>query len=77
VVRSEKVALYEQVDDEGSIVGHELFLVKILQEGEVFGIMMPERESYPSTENFGITAWSVGRDRDRAILKYAELVTSL
>lgn len=77
IVRSDNVALYEQIDNQGILAGHELFKIKVMPAGDVFGTMMPEREIMPKDADFGVTAWSVGISPARAILKYAELVTIL
>jgi hypothetical protein len=47
-----EVCLYKRSD--GPL---EVFLVKVVPEGEMFGKMYPEREVYPSNEDFGHSAW--------------------
>lgn len=79
IVRSDNVALYEQVadiDGELKVIGHELFKIKVMKEGLVFGDWMPEREVMPKNEDFGVSAWSILGDQDAAIAKYANLVTT-
>ena len=36
---------------------HEVFIAQIQEAGEVFGVMYPKREKYPSNEDFGRSAW--------------------
>lgn len=36
---------------------HEVFIVQVTPEGEMFGRLYPERETYPCNEDFGKTAW--------------------
>lgn len=37
---------------------YELIRIKQLPAGEIFGKQLPEREAYPSSENFGVSAWA-------------------
>jgi len=73
VKRNKRIALYEQKTKDGILAGHELFLIRIAKEGEIFGTFYEEREVYPSTTDFGNSAWSVGVNREYAEKKYREL----
>ena len=71
--REEKKAIYSQHDEYGKLIGHEIFFVQITKESEAFGTVFPERERYPTDNDFGVTAWSVGRDLGKAMQKYNAL----
>lgn len=72
--RTDKKAIYRQTDVEtGILIGHEIFYIKISKEWEVAGNIIPESEAYPGDNQFGVTAWSVGRDIERATKKYNSL----
>lgn len=71
--RTNEKAIYSQHDENGKLIGHEIFLIQIAKENEAFGTVFPERERYPNDNDFGVTAWSVGRDLDVAMTKYANL----
>jgi hypothetical protein len=38
---------------------HEVFVIKVYAKGELYGRSYPERESKPSDNSFGKTAWSI------------------
>jgi len=73
IIRDENKALYDQRDDRGVLYGHELFRIQIVKEKEVFGKLVEAHEKFPADKDFGITAWSVGINRDEAICKYHKL----
>lgn len=73
IERTEHKALYEQRDKKGILHGHELFKVKIVKAGIMFGKEITPYEKFPSNSDFGITAWSVGINVDEAIRKYHKL----
>ena len=51
---------------------YEIFKIKITPKNEVFGKTYPERESYPSNEDFGKIAWTF-----RTLKKAKELYDNL
>lgn len=79
IERSDRAALYEQYINEKKIA-FEVFLIK-RSKGYTFpnGVTTPPAEVYPSDNDFGKTAWSVGifKDEalsfDKAFLKFREL----
>ena len=73
VKRNRRIALYEQRTKDGILAGHELFIIKVSKEAEIFGKSYPEREVYPSTTEFGNSAWSVCINREYAENKYRKL----
>lgn len=73
ICRTDKYALYEQIDRDGLIAGHEMGLLKQAKAKLVFDKEMPDREVFFSNEDFGVTAWSVGMDRDLAIEKFSTI----
>lgn len=73
IERNDFKAIYSQHLDCGKLVGHEVFRIKIGKEAEVFGKTIPLREKFPSDNDFGVSAWSVGCDLARAMARYDEL----
>lgn len=73
IKRTETKAMYEQRTKDGLLISHEVFKVKVIKEGEVFGTVQPEHEKFPSNEDFGVTAWSV-KNRELAEIKYENIV---
>lgn len=73
IIRDENKALYDQRDDRDVLHGHEIFKIQKVKEKEVFGKLVEAHEKFPSDRDFGITAWSVGIDRNVAICKYEKL----
>jgi hypothetical protein len=70
------VALYEMLQGE-ELIGFEVIVIRVYGAGERFGKWYPLREGYPSKESWGTTGFSyLGRDREGAERRYAELVTS-
>lgn len=70
--RTDKVAIYEQKHPEAGVVSYEVFKIRIAKESVMFGVTVPEKESFPSDEAFGVTAWSI-RDKERAFKRFKEL----
>lgn len=75
--RNNVVALYEQIDKEVGLVGHEVFEVIVLPEKEMFGKYVPEREKFPVDNDFGVTAFSVGKDLDVALSRFDKLTKEI
>lgn len=66
IKRNDKKALYSvTMGDEGPIVGYEVWNIVVRPAEEAFGKSYPDRESPPSNEDFGSTAWSFS-SRERA-----------
>lgn len=55
---------------------YEVFRVRVRKEAEVFGKLLPEREVYPSTEDFGKIAWCTTTEK-RALTIFNELVEGI
>ena len=72
VIRSEKVACYEQRYSE-NVKYYEIFIIKVKHEQNLFGRFYKERELFPADSDFGKSAWSF-RNLDDAIKKFRELV---
>jgi len=62
--RTEKAAIYETGRGD-----FEVMKIKVSKAAEVFGKEYPEREVYPSNEDFGHTAWYY-MDKERAYAMY-------
>ena|ERR1700723_3931814 len=72
--RTDEKAIYSQhYIDGGQLIGHEIFYIKIQKEGEFKGIHFEEKEHFPNDNDFGVIAWSVGKDLERAMKKYDNL----
>jgi len=52
---------------------YEVFNIHVIPPGEIFGKYYPERESYPSTEEFGVRAWCT-KNKERAEEIYNNIV---
>lgn len=72
IERTSNKAIYSQ-GFEGKIIGHEVFKIEVVKETVLFGKAIPEREKFPSDNDFGVTAWSCGMDLDKAMQRYNEL----
>jgi len=71
VDRNKRAAIYQ------SNQGHfEVFEIVIAPEGELYGKVYPERETYPGNEKFGNNAWCIS-DEARALKKFKELKKAL
>lgn len=66
--RDGNVCIYQRSDRP-----YEVFIVQMAKEGEIMGKMYPERETYPSNEDFGKTAWCFG-DAEAAKSKFKEMI---
>jgi hypothetical protein len=66
--RDKTHAVYKHFGSHGQFIGWEAILIKVSPTGRVFGKDYPEREVYPSNEDFGRYALSVGAQYD---LQYA------
>lgn len=74
VERTEEKAIYSQrITETGTLVGHEVFYINKYPEREIMGNVIAAHEGLPGDNQFGVTAWSVGRDLDRAMRRYADL----
>jgi anti-sigma28 factor (negative regulator of flagellin synthesis) len=71
--RTDKVAVYQRCNN-GKILDHEVFRIKILPKGtQIFKtITEDDQEKYPGASQFGLNAWST-KDKDRAMQIYKEL----
>lgn len=71
-----KAALVERTDDKAIYLRsdgvYEVFIIKVQEEGYVFDTYYMEREVYPSSEDFGNTAWTY-RNLHSAMNKYKTL----
>lgn len=76
VKRSGNVCIYERIKKNGVHDGHEVFVVKVVEEGSPMpgGTFVTETyESYPRTNSFGKTAWHI-RPLKAAEVKFQELL---
>lgn len=73
IERNDFKAIYSQHLVCGKVIGHEVFKIQIGKESELFGKLIPEREKFPSDNDFGVTAWSVGVDLNKALSRYNQL----
>ncbi len=62
IKRGDRAAIYSQIisDEEirGNFEAFEVFKIKIGKAKVVFGVELPEKEKFPSDEDFGKWAWS-------------------
>jgi hypothetical protein len=62
IERGEKAVIYSQKPSDPEIIGSheyfEVFRIKISPAKTVFGVELPEKEKFPSDEDFGKWAWS-------------------
>jgi hypothetical protein len=73
--RGEKAAIYEQIFEDlgdSTVVGYEVFKIRIGKSKVVFGVELPEKEKFPSDEDFGKWAWSY-REINKAMEKYDQI----
>lgn len=76
IKRQGKVALYELYGANEMLYGFEVIVVKIRKAEHSFGKDYPEREVYPSNEDWGSFAWSYGRnDREMAERTFVRLLS--
>lgn len=73
LARTENTAIYERSRD-GKVKDYEVFRIKILPKGtQVFKIITEDdQEKYPSTGQFGLSAWSF-RNKGGAFARYEQL----
>lgn len=58
--RSDTVAVYKQFDTAGGdLVAYELFKIPVRKAETIKGVYYPLREVFPSSSNWGISAWSL------------------
>jgi hypothetical protein len=72
VNRNDVYAIYAQFYN-GVLIGHEVFKINKYEEREIPGVKIPAHEAMPGDNQFGVTAWSTGKDYNRALDKYNEL----
>ena len=74
IERTESKAIYSQHTKDGELVGYEVFKIRIGKQAVMpNGVEIPERELFPKENDFGITAFAIGCDYDRAIKRYNAL----
>lgn len=61
--REGNVALFEQAKG-GAVVSYEVVIVRVKPASSIQGRIIPEREAYPSNEEWGTFAWTVVRLED-------------
>ena len=64
VWRDKTHAVYQHFGAHGKFIGWEAILIKVAPARRIFGKDYPEREVYPSNEDFGRYAVSLGAERD-------------
>jgi hypothetical protein len=67
IERTRQKAIYLRSDDI-----YEVFKIKIHPPAELYGRSYPEREAYPSNEDFGKTAWTY-TSLEKARKKYKKI----
>jgi hypothetical protein len=73
IMRTDNKAMYQQTTKTGMLAGFEVFKIVVLPAEKVFNREYPQREKYPSTSDFGVTAWSTGIHLENAIKRYNSL----
>lgn len=68
IMNDGSVYVYKRSDDV-----YEVFIAEVRKEEEVYGVMYPEREIYPSNENFGSNAFCY-QNKQIAINKFYSLL---
>lgn len=78
-LRDENIVVYKQFDKKTDVlVGYEVFEVQVRPEEVFNGTVIPEREVFPSTTNWGLTAWTLRSTcTHEDILKRVETVKGL
>ena len=58
--RTDKAAIYKQIPDEpeSKNIYYEVFKIRISKAKVMFGVELPEKEKFPSDEDFGRSAWA-------------------
>ena len=79
--RNDKAAIYSQYTKEGLHVGYEVFIVKVQPEFKFpNGVINPAKESFPSSEMFGKTAWAYMAKKESLALaenRYDEITNGI
>jgi hypothetical protein len=71
--RGDRALIYEQYDPEvEKTIAFEVFKIKVDQPKFVFGSNLPEREVFPSNEDFGKWAWACSK-LERALYRFDKL----
>lgn len=71
--RTEHAAIYQQSTGKETY-GYEVIEIEVLEPGERFGKMYPERENYPPSEKWGTLGWTVGTiERANQLMQEIEL----
>lgn len=72
--RDKNVAMYKRSDEKYEC--YEVFIIKV-QRANTFpdGTSYPDREVYPNNEDFGENAWCFVNNKEKALVKYNELVS--
>jgi hypothetical protein len=66
--RNENYAIYEQrMTELGTLVGHEVFRINKYPEREIMGNVIAAHEAMPGDNQFGVSAWSTGRDVEQGL----------
>jgi hypothetical protein len=72
-----QVALYELYGPHGSLYGFELIVVKIRKAEESFGNFYPQRETYPTNEEWGSFGWSYHeKSREMAVSEFTRMANA-
>jgi len=77
--RSDKAAMYSQRiadEPESNFEAFEVFKIKIGKAKVVFGVQLPEKEKFPSDEDFGKWAWTY-LDYQQAIDRFDRIENGL
>src|SRR6516164_4558516 len=73
--REGRVAIYTIHGLGDTLYGYEVVLIQIHPAKEIFGRSYPEREGYPSPEQWGQEAWSYGiNQRTKALAQFNGLL---
>lgn len=72
VKRNDYKAIYSQTTQDGQLLGYEVFRIRKNKQWEMHGKVFPAAETFPTDNDFGITAWSC-RTLERAKERYAEI----
>jgi len=74
IARQRNWAVYEQ-SKAGKVTSYELIQIKISKATEIYGRSYPDREVYPSNEDWGLLGFTIS-DKDEALKRLAALVKS-
>ncbi len=75
IARTDKKAIYEQRTEQGTLISYEIFKIKVYADFILGGRIVPAHEKFPSDNDFGVLAYTVGRNLDYAMKRYDELQT--